>query len=295
MNTGTGDSQVESILSSEKDSDFELFMNEDIKLEVQKANQKVDVSHSNMLGTVKYSQYEQKLFSVQALDKNLLCHSNQSNDNQLHLRRRITLDAIKKQRKAETLIDMSLYDKNMKKMASKISSLLFYRILYSEMHVPAPTKGALMFNQNIFLPQRKKVKTSNEFGVLTTFPTFQYVTATEDHFLNSENMKSGEDVDQNCFKRLNQVFSPSQISPRILEKYSHIQNEIKSFIKEVFGELHLALECFLISLIYLEKLITNAKIELRVSNWKPLLLTSIILATKYWEDICFWNFDFQEF
>ena len=69
--------------------------------------------------------------------------------------------AIKRQRKAKNLIDMTLYDKNMKKMASKISSLLYYRILYSHMNVPKPSKGALMFNEHIFLPQKKEVKTLN--------------------------------------------------------------------------------------------------------------------------------------
>ena len=39
---------------------------------------------------------------------------------------------------------------------------------------------------------------------------------------------------------------------------------------------------------------TNARVEIRISNWKPLLLTSIILASKYWEDCGFWNYDFVD-
>lgn len=73
------------------------------------------------------------------------------------------------------------------------------------------------------------------------------------------------------------------------------KNEIKELICSIFYELHLALECILISFIYLEKLINKSKIELRANNWRPLILTSIILASKYWEDCGFWNYDFLDF
>lgn len=58
--------------------------------------------------------------------------------------------------------------------------------------------------------------------------------------------------------------------------------------------MQLATECILVSLIYLEKIMTTSKIEVRFSNWRPLVFTSILLASKFWEDICFWNFDYVE-
>ena len=36
------------------------------------------------------------------------------------------------------------------------------------------------------------------------------------------------------------------------------------------------------------------RIEVRTSNWKPLVFTSILLASKFWEDINFWNIDYVE-
>ena len=39
---------------------------------------------------------------------------------------------------------------------------------------------------------------------------------------------------------------------------------------------------------------TTSKIEIRFSNWKPLVFTSILLASKFWEDIAFWNIDYAE-
>ena len=38
----------------------------------------------------------------------------------------------------------------------------------------------------------------------------------------------------------------------------------------------------------------TGKIEIRFCNWKPLLFTAILLASKFWEDINFWNIDYVE-
>ena len=35
-------------------------------------------------------------------------------------------------------------------------------------------------------------------------------------------------------------------------------------------------------------------IELRYCNWKPLFFTAILCASKFWEDICFWNVDYVD-
>lgn len=38
----------------------------------------------------------------------------------------------------------------------------------------------------------------------------------------------------------------------------------------------------------------TSKIEIRNINWKPLLFTAILLASKFWEDICYWNIDYEK-
>lgn len=58
--------------------------------------------------------------------------------------------------------------------------------------------------------------------------------------------------------------------------------------------MQLATECIIVTLIYLEKLLLKSKVEIRYSNWKAILFTSILLASKFWEDICFWNVDYVE-
>jgi hypothetical protein len=70
--------------------------------------------------------------------------------------------------------------------------------------------------------------------------------------------------------------------------------KIYEFFTIVFECLPLSHECVLISLVYLEKLMTQAGVEIRVSNWRPLLATCIVLATKYWEECSLWNSDYAE-
>ena len=38
----------------------------------------------------------------------------------------------------------------------------------------------------------------------------------------------------------------------------------------------------------------SSKIEIRYINWKPLVFTAIVLASKFWDDISFWNIDYVE-
>ncbi len=56
-------------------------------------------------------------------------------------------------------------------------------------------------------------------------------------------------------------------------------------MRKVMDKMQLATECIIISLIYLEKIMIKGRIELRYCNWKPLMFTAILLASKFWEDI----------
>ena len=70
--------------------------------------------------------------------------------------------------------------------------------------------------------------------------------------------------------------------------------DVLKFMRKIFDKMQLATECILVSLIYIEKIMTKSKIEIRFSNWRPLVFTSILLASKFWEDICFWNVDYSD-
>ena len=70
--------------------------------------------------------------------------------------------------------------------------------------------------------------------------------------------------------------------------------DVIQFMKSVIDEMQLANECIMITLIYIEKLMSTSKIEIRYCNWKPLVFTAILLASKFWEDINFWNVDYED-
>jgi hypothetical protein len=72
------------------------------------------------------------------------------------------------------------------------------------------------------------------------------------------------------------------------------QEDIVKFMRLIISKMTLASECIVISLIYLEKLMFTSKIEIRFINWEPLLFTAILLASKFWEDLNYWNIDYEE-
>ena len=65
-------------------------------------------------------------------------------------------------------------------------------------------------------------------------------------------------------------------------------------MQNIIDNMQLGTECIVISLIYLELLMSTSKIEIRNINWKPLLFTAILLASKFWEDINYWNVDYED-
>lgn len=69
---------------------------------------------------------------------------------------------------------------------------------------------------------------------------------------------------------------------------------IIKYMRRIFEKMQLATECIIVTLIYLEKIMINGGIEMRLCNWKPLLFTAILLASKFWEDINFWNVDYVD-
>lgn len=66
------------------------------------------------------------------------------------------------------------------------------------------------------------------------------------------------------------------------------------FIRRIMDQMQLTTECIVIGLIYLELVMITGKIEIRDFNWKPLVFTATLLASKFWEDIIWYNVDFVE-
>ena len=140
-------------------------------------------------------------------------------------------------------------------MMENVCTIIIKHILAAELYISTPTEGASLFNESNFKRQEWNIQTTS--GYSSTMPLFIYT--------------------------YEQVIVP--IRPCS-------EADVLKFMRKVFEKMQLATECIMVSLIYLERLMTTSKIEIRFSNWRPLVFTSILLASKFWEDICFWNIDY---
>jgi len=71
-------------------------------------------------------------------------------------------------------------------------------------------------------------------------------------------------------------------------------DQINNFLSRIFGKLSLSVECAIVALLYAERLMSQGKIAMNGRNWRPILLASILMASKMWDDLSSWNIEFSE-
>jgi len=85
------------------------------------------------------------------------------------------------------------------------------------------------------------------------------------------------------------IYSQEELHP----KYSTpTVREIFDFIKPVFQELYVQHECLVMMLIYIERLMRVTGVQITLENWRPIVYSALLIASKVWEDICISNIDF---
>lgn len=68
--------------------------------------------------------------------------------------------------------------------------------------------------------------------------------------------------------------------------------EIYSFIETIFTAERLSHECAIMMLAYIERIVELTGVTVDSTNWRRVLLSTLILASKVWEDQAVWNVDF---
>ena len=70
--------------------------------------------------------------------------------------------------------------------------------------------------------------------------------------------------------------------------------QLEAFYRDVFSRGQMEVECIVTSLIYVERLLKAARgrVRLRAQNWRPVLLSCMIMASKVCDDLSMWNADF---
>ncbi|CAG9313183.1 unnamed protein product [Blepharisma stoltei] len=82
--------------------------------------------------------------------------------------------------------------------------------------------------------------------------------------------------------------------PQAQSKRAPLEKDIYYFCKNIIFRSKMEKECSIISLIYIERMINKSGLYVNEKNWKKLILISLIIASKVWDDESYENIHFAK-
>uniref|UniRef100_A0A673C805 Cyclin-like domain-containing protein n=1 Tax=Sphaeramia orbicularis TaxID=375764 RepID=A0A673C805_9TELE len=167
--------------------------------------------------------------------------------------------------------------------------------LYINHHHPGPVRRKYSSCSTIFLDDstvsQPNLKYTIKCHVSVDMELFLFLTQT-DVFLS---VCFSREVDGrmllDIFDEKQHPLSKSEVPPDY-DKHDPEQKQIYRFVRTLFSAAQLTAECAIVTLVYLERLLTYAEIDICPANWKRIVLGAILLASKVWDDQAVWNVDY---
>ena len=108
------------------------------------------------------------------------------------------------------------------------------------------------------------------------------------HILQSEKLGSTSTDEYLVFNDLESQQKASR--NRLLRSAAPSLEDITAFYRDVFRRSQMETDCIIMSLIYVERLIkiSDGDLRPRSNNWRSILFSCMVLASKVWDDLSMW-------
>lgn len=121
--------------------------------------------------------------------------------------------------------------------------------------------------------------------------TPELVRCVAEYFVHNmkESMESTPEL-RKMFDIFDETVHP--LVTKVLEAKIPDVDLVEKYVKNIYKVGQLAPEALVLGMAYIERIVSNTPFRLYPFNWKRILLASMILASKVWEDQAVWNVDF---
>lgn len=117
-----------------------------------------------------------------------------------------------------------------------------------------------------------------------------------DHILDQFRLFNDREKHRKKVQAVNEELALDELTLGNTEDEAPTLDVISHFYRDVFTKAQMESDCIIMSLVYVERLIkmTSGLLRPRISNWRSLLFSCMVLSSKVWDDLSMWNADFSQ-